>query len=230
MNRISIAIDGPAGAGKSTIAKGIARKLGIFYLDTGAMYRTVALKAVRERVPTKDRERIKALIEDIKIDIVFKNNEQHMILDNEDVSQFIRSSEISVAASDVSAVPEVRIKMVELQREFASKHDVVMEGRDIGTYVLPNALIKIFLTASVEERARRRYKQLLERGTSGISLEEIIKEIEYRDKNDSNRDFAPLMKAKDAVEIDTTHLTVEQVMDKILNHIKSITEINNKNN
>jgi len=230
MNRISIAIDGPAGAGKSTIAKGIARKLGIFYLDTGAMYRTVALKAVRERVPTKDRERIKALIEDIKIDIVFKNNEQHMILDNEDVSQFIRSSEISVAASDVSAVPEVRIKMVELQREFASKHDVVMEGRDIGTYVLPNALIKIFLTASVEERARRRYKQLLERGTSGISLEEIIKEIEYRDKNDSSRDFAPLMKAKDAVEIDTTHLTVEQVMDKILNHIKSITEINNKNN
>jgi len=230
MNRISIAIDGPAGAGKSTIAKGIARKLGIFYLDTGAMYRTVALKAVRERVPTKDRERIKALIEDIKIDIVFKNNEQHMILDNEDVSQFIRSAEISVAASDVSAVPEVRIKMVELQREFASKHDVVMEGRDIGTYVLPNALIKIFLTASVEERARRRYKQLLERGTSGISLEEIIKEIEYRDKNDSSRDFAPLMKAKDAVEIDTTHLTVEQVMDKILNHIKSITEINNKNN
>lgn len=221
---INIAIDGPAGAGKSTIAKNIAKKLEIVYLDTGAMYRTVALKAIRENIDTKDRDRLSQLVKDIDMDILFNDNEQYMMLDKEDVSELIRSSEISVGASNVACIPEVRIKMAELQREFASKNSVVMEGRDIGTYVLPKANVKIFLTASIKERARRRYEQFISKGMANVSLEEIKKEIEYRDKNDSSRDFAPLIKAKDAIEIDTTNLTIEQVTDKIISYIRKQAE------
>lgn len=161
---ISIAIDGPAGAGKSTVAKAVAEELGIFYLDTGAMYRTVALKAIRGGISTTDREKLSSLVNDIDMKIAFEGKEQHMILDGEDVTELIRSPEISIGASNVSAIPEVRIKMTELQRKFASENNVVMEGRDIGTHVLPGATIKIFLVASAEKRAERRYKQLLEKG------------------------------------------------------------------
>ncbi|NSW90445.1 MAG: (d)CMP kinase [Firmicutes bacterium] len=219
---INVAIDGPAGAGKSTIAKIIAEILGIVYLDTGAMYRTVAVKAIREGIDTKDRDKLSELVKNIDMEMIFEGNEQHMILDKEDVSKLIRSPEISVEASNVAVIPEVRLKMTELQREFASRNSVVMEGRDIGTYVLPDAKVKIFLTASIEERAKRKYSQLIAKGITHISLEEIRKEIEYRDRNDSSREFAPLMKAKDAIEIDTTNLTIGQVADKILNYIRNI--------
>jgi len=217
---ISIAIDGPAGAGKSTIARIIAKKLKIVYLDTGAMYRTVALKAIREGIDAKDREKVSQLVKNIDMDILFNGNEQYMILDKEDVSGHIRSSEVSVGASNIACIPEVRIKMAQLQREFASKNSVVMEGRDIGTYVLPHADIKIFLTASIEERAKRRYYQNINKGMTNVSPEEIKKEIEYRDKNDSGRELAPLIKAKDAIEIDTTKLTIKQVTGKIIGYIR----------
>ncbi|HHY23616.1 MAG TPA: (d)CMP kinase [Clostridiaceae bacterium] len=217
---INIAIDGPAGAGKSTIARKIAKRLKIVYLDTGAMYRTVALKAIREGVDTKDREKVSQIVRNIDMNVLFNNSEQYMILDKEDVSKLIRSTEISVGASNISAIPEVRVKMAQIQREFASKNSVVMEGRDIGTYVLPQAQVKIFLTASIEERAKRRYNQFVEKGMKNLSLNEIIDEIQYRDKNDSSRELAPLRKAEDAIEIDTTNLTIEQVTDKIISYIR----------
>lgn len=225
---INIAIDGPAGAGKSTIARNIAKRLKIVYLDTGAMYRTVALKAIREGVDTKDREKVSQIVRNIDMNVLFNNSEQYMILDKEDVSKLIRSSEISVGASNVSAIPEVRVKMAQIQREFASKNSVVMEGRDIGTYVLPQAHVKIFLTASIEERAKRRYNQFIEKGMANVSLEEIIEEIKYRDKNDSSRELAPLRKAEDAFEIDTTNLTIGQVTDKILNYIRQAEKKNGR--
>ena len=188
---INIAIDGPAGAGKSTVAKKVAEKLGMLYLDTGAMYRTVALKALKEGINMKDAEKLTKLAESIDMKIIFEGKEQHMILDNEDVTEAIRSPEISVGASDVSAIPGVRKNMAKLQREFAKNNNVVMEGRDIGTYVLPEAQIKIFLTASAEERAKRRYKQFVQKGIDNLSLEQVFEENKYRDKNDSSREFAP---------------------------------------
>jgi CMP/dCMP kinase len=217
---ISIAIDGPSGAGKSTMAKIISKALGIVYLDTGAMYRAVALKAIREGIDTKDRERLAQLVKDIDIRITYTEGEQHIFLDGENIGKEIRTPQISIGASDVSAVPEVRIKLVELQREIAQKSSVVMDGRDIGTYVLPNAELKIFLTASVEDRARRRYEEQLQKGMTGISLEDVMKDMEYRDKNDSSRAFAPLKKAEDAIEINTTDFSIEQSAEKIMSYVK----------
>jgi CMP/dCMP kinase len=220
LSRISIAIDGPAGAGKSTIAKMISKSLGIIYLDTGAMYRTVALRAIRENIDTCDKEKLAQLIDSINIKIIYTDGEQQIYLDDEDVSNKIRTPEISLGASNVAVVPEVRIKMVELQRRIAGETDVVMDGRDIGTYVLPKASLKIFLTASVEERSKRRYNEQVEKGQKGISLEEVKKDIEYRDKNDSSRAFAPLSKAEDAIEIDTTSLSIEDVAKNIMAILK----------
>lgn len=220
LKKIGIAIDGPAGAGKSTIAKIISKSLGIIYLDTGAMYRSVALKAIREGINTKDEEKLSNLVEKTDIKVTYSGDEQRIILDGEDVTKKIRTKEVSIGASDVSAVPAVRIKMVELQREIADKNSVVMDGRDIGTYVLPNADYKFFLTASVEERARRRFKEQIEKGVKDITLEEVKKDIEYRDKNDSSRDFAPLRKAEDAIEIDTTNISAQEVANRILSIIK----------
>ena len=151
--------------------------------------------------------------------ICFIDNKQHMFLDNEDVSEKIRAPVISIGASNVGLIPEVRQKMTELQREFAKNNHVVMEGRDIGSYVLPDATLKVFLTASIEKRAERRFKQLITNGNTNVFLEDIKRDIEYRDKNDSSRSIAPLIKAEDAIEIDTTDLTVEQVVDKIINNI-----------
>jgi len=216
---ISIAIDGPAGAGKSTVAKAISKKLGIVYLDTGAMYRTVALKALKEKVDSLDRKKLSEIVKNIDMEIRFIDNQQQMFLDNEDVTEKIRTPEISIGASNVGTIPEVRLKMAELQREFAEKHNVVMEGRDIGTFVLPNATIKIFLTASLEKRAERRYKELVAKGNTEITLEDVKRDIEYRDRNDSSRSLAPLTKAPDAIEIDTTDLTVDQVVDKIIDNL-----------
>jgi len=219
--KINIAIDGPAGAGKSTVAKHISRILGIIYLDTGAMYRAVALKAIESGIATKDAKALEELVRDIDIKVDLNGEEQKIFLDGRDVTNLIRTPEVSIGASDVSAIPAVRLKLVELQREIARTNDVVMDGRDIGTYVLPNANYKFFLTASLEERARRRYKELLEKGSSGVKYDDVLKDIAYRDKNDSSRSFAPLAKADDAVEIDTTDLSLNEVIDKILSYIKN---------
>lgn len=220
MRNIRIAIDGPAGAGKSTIARMLSQKLGIIYLDTGAMYRAVALKAIREGIDTKNREELAQLVQNISIEIKYNGNEQVIYLDGEDVSSKIRTPEVSVGASNVATIPEVRLKMVELQRKIAKSSSVVMDGRDIGTYVLPDADLKIFLTASVEERAKRRYKEQIEKGIRDISLEEVMRDIEYRDLNDANREFAPLAKAEDAIELDTTNMTAQEAADKIMSYIK----------
>ena len=224
MAHICIAIDGPAGAGKSTVAKSISRQLGIIYLDTGAMYRTVALKAIRTGTDTRDAKRLTALVGNIDIRIEYIGNEQRLFLDGEDVTAMIRTPEVSIGASDVSAVPAVRLKMVDLQRAIALKNDVVMDGRDIGTYVLPEAKYKFFITASLEERAKRRFAEMLSKGVSGVTLDEVMNDIAYRDKNDSTRAFAPLSKAPDAFEIDTTGMGPQQVVDKILGRVNKINE------
>lgn len=224
VKKISIAIDGPAGSGKSTIAKNLSKILGIVYLDTGAMYRTVALKAIREGIDTLDREAVKMLVPDIDIQIKYMGNEQRIFLDDEDVSDKIRTRDISLGASNVAVVPEVRVKMVQLQREIAEKFSVVMDGRDIGTYVLPNANLKIYLTASESERAKRRYLEELAKGTQNLTLEDIVIDLQYRDKNDSSRDFAPLRKAQDAVELDTTGMSADEVTNYIIGLVKEISK------
>lgn len=215
--KINIAIDGPAGAGKSTIAKIISKKLGYIYLDTGAMYRSFALFAIQNGVDTLDHEALKDLLKDFNLEIKYSDGGQHVILNGVNVTDKIRTVEVSEGSSNVAVVPEVRFKMVDLQRDIARNNNVVMDGRDIGTYVLPDADVKIFLTASVEERAHRRYLELKEKGMSDISLDKIKEDIIYRDKNDSEREFAPLRKAEDAIEIDTTALSVGEVVDKIIN-------------
>ena len=212
---IAIAIDGPAGAGKSTIAKAISARLGIVYLDTGAMYRTVALKAIRENIDVNDSDLLEALVKDIDIEIKYISGSQHIFLDGEDVSGLIRTPEVSKGASAVATVVPVRMKMVELQRKIAEGASVVMDGRDIGTYVLPNADLKIFLTASADERAKRRFLEMQEKGDTSCTLEEIKEYIIKRDKNDSTRAFAPLKKADDAVELDSTAYSIDEVLEKI---------------
>lgn len=216
LSKISIAIDGPAGAGKSTIAKMIAKSLGIIYLDTGAMYRAVALKAMKNGIDAADISSLEEMVNNIDIKIYHCNEEQRILLDGVDVSDEIRRPEVSAGASKVAMVPGVRIKMVELQRAAAEHHSVVMDGRDIGTYVLPDADLKVFLTASLEERAKRRYLELLEKGMGKVDLIKVTKDMDLRDKNDSERAFAPLAKAEDAVEIDTTGMSVEEVAEKII--------------
>jgi len=220
LRKINIAVDGPAGAGKTTAAKAVAKALGIIYLDTGAMYRAVALKAIRDGIDTKDKEKLEELVKNIDIKIEYTGGSQRILLFGEDVSDKIRTTEVSKGASDVSAVPGVRYKMVELQRKIASRESVVMDGRDIGTFVLPNADFKFFLTASTEERALRRYREQIEKGVENITLEDIKKDIEYRDLNDSSRALAPLKKADDAYEIDTTDMTADEVVNKILSIVK----------
>lgn len=221
LTRINIAIDGPAGAGKSTVAKNISKALGIIYLDTGAMYRTVALKAILSGIDTADAGRLASLAGNINLRMEHNGNEQRIFLDGEDVTDKIRTPEVSIGASNVAVIPAVRIEMVKLQREIAEKNDVVMDGRDIGTYVLPDAKYKFFLTASLEERGKRRFEELNGKGMSGMTLDEVKKDIAFRDKNDSSRAFAPLSKAPDAIEIDTTDMNPQQVVEEILARIKN---------
>ena len=220
MKPISIAIDGPSGAGKSTIARKTAEKFGFIYVDTGAIYRTVGLAAYRRGIASKDSAAVIAMLPELHIELRHgADGLQRMFLDGEDVSDVIRMPEISIYASDVSAVPEVRAFLMEMQRSFARTQNVIMDGRDIGTVVLPHAQVKIFLTASAEERARRRYKELMEKGEK-VEYEKVLAEMKERDYNDSNRAIAPLKAAPDAITVDTTELTLEESIEKIKNVIK----------
>jgi len=214
-----VAIDGPAGAGKSTISKKAAAAFGFVYIDTGAMYRTVGLKAVREGVSTTDEEGVKALLDKINIDIRHDGVEQHIFLDGEDVSDLIRTPEISIAASNVSKIPAVRLALVDMQRSLAKNHDVVMDGRDISSFVLPDAEIKIFLTASVDARAKRRYDELCQKGEK-VTFEEVRDDMVFRDNNDSTREFAPLKIVDGAKVIDTSELTLEESIEAVIDYIR----------
>lgn len=209
-NYISIAIDGPSGAGKSTLAKMCAEKFHYLYVDTGAIYRTVGLAAFKAEVSSKDYEGVKSLLPSIDIKMSYNSDGiQTMFLNDVDVTTDIRLPQISIYASDVSAMPDVRAFLLEMQRNLAEHNDVIMDGRDIGTVVLPNAQIKIFLTADPEERAQRRFKELIERGTQ-TTYKEVLKDIHYRDLNDSTRSNAPLKPAEDSVIVNTTGNTLEE--------------------
>lgn len=212
---ISIAIDGPSGAGKSTVAKDVAARLGAMYLDTGAMYRTVGLYMLRSGVRIDDAAAVVKNLPGLPIEVRHENGQQAMYLDGENVSLAIRTPEISSAASAVSAIPEVRVAMVDLQREIAKGIDIVMDGRDIGTHVLPDAAVKVFLTASPEERAQRRYDELKSKGIDQ-PYDEVLADIIRRDHNDSTRAASPLRKADGAVEIDSTGMDALAVADRIV--------------
>ena len=218
--KIRIALDGPSGSGKSTIAKKLSNKLNILYLDTGAMYRATALKAISLNIDTFDEEGVKTFINDINLEIRYIDGTQHTYLDGEDVSERIREPHVSMAASNISSLKCVRLKMVDMQRKIAGEMSCVLDGRDIGSYVLPNADFKFYITASTEIRADRRYKELVLKGHK-VDFDALKKEIEERDYNDKNREFSPLRKAQDAIEIDTSYMNVEQVISKVLSHIES---------
>lgn len=215
MKHINIAIDGPSGAGKSTAAKAVAAKLGIIYLDTGAMYRAVAYYALAHGVDPLDGKAVEGILDDIEMNIVYRDGTQEIVVCGENVTPYLREAHMSKAASDISAHPAVRLKLVELQRKFARENDVVLDGRDIGTYVLPDASCKIFLTADTAERAKRRWLELAEKGNKQ-SPEEVRADIEKRDYNDSHRAFAPLKQADDAVLVDTTDMTIGQVVARVV--------------
>ncbi len=217
---ISIAIDGPSGAGKSTIAKAVSKKLGFIYVDTGALYRSIGLYVLNCGKDTANREEVKALLPEIDVKIRYVDGTQHVYLNEEDVSDAIRKPPVSMAASNVSAHPEVRAFLLDLQRKFAEENNVIMDGRDIGTVVLPNADIKIFLTATAEERANRRYKELIEKGEN-VDYDQILEEIKQRDYNDSHRAVAPLKQADDAVLADTTGCELHEAIEKLLSIIEN---------
>lgn len=215
---ISVAIDGPAGAGKSTIAKTVSKKLGFIYVDTGALYRTIGLKFMNEGYDEDLNCDINKILEGTQVDIKFIDGEQRVFLNGEDVSELIRTPKASLMASAVSAKPEVRAFLLEMQRRLARENDVIMDGRDIGTVVLPNATVKIFLTASAEERANRRYKELTEKGME-VNYDDVLADIEKRDYNDSHRAIAPLKPAEDSVLADTSKCNLEQSVELILSII-----------
>ena len=213
-----IAVDGPAGAGKSTVCSDVAKKLGILHLDTGATYRTLALGLIRKNIDISDNTAVTAALDDIDISIGFEDGLQIMYLDGENVNGLIRTNEVSLAASACAVIPEVRLKLVELQRDTAKKISMIVDGRDICTYVFPDAPYKFYITADVGERARRRAAQLAEKGIKS-DLAELEKEIAARDYNDMNRKMAPLKIADDAVFIDTTNMTQDEVVQKLLSYI-----------
>lgn len=216
---VSVAIDGPAGAGKSTIARQAAKMMGYIYVDTGALYRAIGLFALKNGVDLCQRNQVEQMLSNVQIELVFLEGEQHVFLCGTDVSQEIRTPEVSMAASQVSAIPAVRDFLFDLQRDMAKKHSVIMDGRDIGTVVLPHAQVKIFLTASPEERARRRFEELKQKGSQS-SYEEVLKDLKQRDYQDSHREIAPLRPAEDAIEVDTTGLSLQQSVDRIIMLIK----------
>ncbi len=215
---INVAIDGPAGAGKSTIAKAAAKELGFIYVDTGALYRAVAYNAVKTGA-IDDEQKIINMLDSTKVELKYVNGVQAVYLNGEDVSAFIRTPEISMGASKVSAIPQVRAFLLNLQREIASKNNVIMDGRDIATVVLPNADVKIFLFASPECRAERRYKELIEKGES-VSFDDVLKDVNQRDYQDSHREIAPLKPSDDSIMADTSELTLQESIDLIVNTIK----------
>lgn len=220
MKVINVAIDGPAGAGKSTISRKAAAELGYIYIDTGALYRTVGLNALRLGVDIQnDDEVVSSLTDELKVELKFIDGEQRMFLNGEDVSTAIRTPEASMAASRVSAVPKVRQYLFDLQKNLAKNNNCIMDGRDIGTVVLPDADVKIFLTASPEARAQRRYKELVEKGTD-VSYDEVLADMIKRDYDDSHRAIAPLKQADDAILCDTSNIDLQQSIDLIINTIK----------
>lgn len=215
MFMISIAIDGPAGAGKSTIAKKIASKLSFIYVDTGAMYRAIALHCIRNQVNPTDENSINQLCQEALVTIIYQSGEQLVLLNGENVNAYIRTEEVGKMASTISVYKAVRNKLVELQRELAKSANVIMDGRDIGTFVLPDASVKIYLTAGSRKRAERRYQELTEKGIE-CHLAEIENDIILRDERDMNREFAPLKQADDAVLVDSSEMTIEEVVETII--------------
>ena len=215
----NIAIDGPAGAGKSTIAKTAAKQLGFIYVDTGALYRAVGYYVLNNNIDPKNEEKVTGILDEINVSLKFVDNEQRVFLNDEDVSGKIRTPEISMYASAVSAHPSVRQFLFETQRKLARENDVIMDGRDIGTVVLPNADVKIFLTASPEERARRRYEELVLKGEK-VNYDDILKDVITRDYNDSHRATAPLKQADDAILLDTTGNELEKSVQLVISTIK----------
>ena len=210
-----IAIDGPAGAGKSTIAKLLAKKLGFIYVDTGAMYRAMGLYFFQNNLNTEDEADVKYACEHADITISYDNTGQIVCLNGEDVTSQIRTENAGLMASKVAILKEIRLKLVELQRKLAKKENVIMDGRDVGTYILPDANLKIYLTASSKERATRRYQELVQKGVD-CNLDQIEEDIISRDKQDMNREFAPLRQAEDAILIDSSHLSIEEVVNKMI--------------
>ena len=216
----AIAIDGPSGAGKSTIARAAAKRFGFIYVDTGAIYRTVGLAAYRGGVDRRDESAVEALLPQLEIAMRYTDaGEQHMYLNGEDVTALIREPEISICASDVAALPAVRAFLMELQRRMARENSVIMDGRDIGTVVLPDAEVKIFLTASAEARARRRLLELEQKGMKQ-SFDEVLRDIKYRDEQDSHRTAAPLKKAEDAIVVDTSELSFAESLELVVKTIQ----------
>jgi len=222
MNKgFNVAIDGPAGAGKSTIAKKVAKELGFVYIDTGAMYRAMALKCIRDGVDINDENAVVEACDDVDITISYEAGEQQVILNSENVNGFIRTAEVGNAASAISVYGPIRTKLVEIQQKLAAVTDVVMDGRDIGTCVLKDAQVKIYLTASTRVRAERRYKEFLEKGMEA-DIDIIEKEIIERDYRDMNRDISPLRQAEDAVLLDSSELGIEEVVSKMLEIIRAV--------
>ena len=210
----NVAIDGPAGAGKSTIAKLVAKEKGYIYVDTGAMYRGLAIHFIKKGIKAEDIKGIVEACKDAEVSIVYENDVQQIYLNGENITAMLRTEEVGNMASKTSAIPAVREKLLELQRTLAREKDVIMDGRDIGTNILPNADVKIYLTASVETRATRRYKELLEKGENCV-YEEIAQDIKERDERDMNREIAPLKQAEDAVLVDSSEMDIEEVVEAI---------------
>lgn len=211
----NVAIDGPAGAGKSTIAKLVAKEKGYVYVDTGAMYRGLAIHFLENGIEAEEKEKIAEACKDADVTIRYEDGQQQVYLNGKNITAKLREEAVGNMASKSSAIPEVRAKLLELQRELARKEDVIMDGRDIGTCVLPDADVKAFLTASVETRAKRRYDELVEKGVA-CDLEEIARDIAERDERDSTREIAPLKQAEDAVLVDSSHMTIEEVVAAIV--------------
>ena len=216
---MKVALDGPAGAGKSTVARAAAQKLGYIYVDTGALYRAVGVYCLRKGIVTTDAEGVGSILNEITVELKFIDGVQHVFLNGDDVSTEIRLPEASMAASNVSAIPSVRAFLFDLQRDIAAKNNCIMDGRDIGTVVLPNAQVKIFLTADDTERAMRRYKELQEKGSS-VTYQEVLDDLRVRDYNDSHREIAPLKPAEDSVIVNTTNYTLEESIDKIVKTVE----------
>lgn len=226
MNHINIAIDGPAGAGKSTVAKAVAKELGILYLDTGAMYRAAALKAIRLGIDPGDEQSVLPMLENTRVSVKNNGGTQITLLDGEDVSALIRTQQVSKGASDIAVIPQVRIKLASEQRIIAQNTDIVMEGREIGSFVLPDSPCKFFVTASSAERAKRRLLELKAVGKDeGKTLEQLKLEIEARDHTDSHREFAPLKQVEDAMLIDTTCMNIAQAVKAVVDKAREVYNI-----
>lgn len=219
---INVALDGPSGAGKSTIARKAAQEFGFTYIDTGAMFRSLAYKTIEEGIDIKSEpEAVEAMLERTELDIARTDEGQQMILDGKNITRFIRTPNVSKAASDIAVIPQVRSWILKVERDLAGKYDCIMDGRDIGTSVLPNADVKIFLTASAHERAKRRHRELLEKGIEK-SFEEVYEDMKYRDKQDSQREVSPLKMADDAVLADTTQLSFDESVALVCDLIRKV--------